>query len=162
MSNVKGQPGYIDMSKPREKVRQGMRTSGTVEPPAKPKKPSGKERKATKDRAARLVEKTLNSPEWFVIAYRVNQETGAVEMAYEMSNFPHNSFEEAAQLFADCLTKTLGESFDPNPAPAPTAEPAAQTSELTDEQAARVLDALPNNLGAPPSEQAEPGSGEPD
>ncbi len=181
MSNVKGQPGYIDMSAKPDHKPKPMQPRGSVRPPPTPKKASGKERKAIKDRATRLVEKTLNSAEWFVVAYRINPDTGAVEMAYEMCNYPHNAFEESAQLYADVLTKTLGADFQQHPPAAQTSEPVAEVVaetggatlgtepvtlplKLDDEAKTKLdaaLDGLPNTLGGS-FEPPEPGHGEPD
>lgn len=109
-------PGYmrpVEPHKPRP-----MTPSGTVEPPKnfkarKAQRMSGKEKNRAKGEAERLVTKAVNSPEWMVLAFRLNPQTGAVVLDYKMCEFPVASFEEAAGLFAQVLTEQLGEVFGP-------------------------------------------------
>lgn len=111
MSNIKGQPGYVDMS-PKPVAARPMTPRGTVIPPDRQKRMSGKLKSLAKKQAERLVAAAINTPEWMVLTFHMNPDTGAVVLNYKFADFPVNQFEEAAGLFAQVLTEQLGEMFN--------------------------------------------------
>lgn len=164
-------PGY--MPKPEPHKPRPMAPSGTVEPPKsfkarKARRMTGKDKNRAKGEAERLVAKAINSPEWMVLAFRVNPDTGAVILDYKMCEFPVAKFEEAAGLFAQVLTEQLGEVFGPKEQAEMRAAAERKAAELAEAQnsepvAAKPtgptdaeLDALPASLGGP-SEPEKPG-----
>lgn len=90
-----------------------------------PKRLSGKDRKAAKDTAAKMVESTCIGTEWMILGFRINPDSGDVQLAYKLCDFPHNAFEDAAGLFADLLIRLVGEN--PEAVKAILAAQAAQT-----------------------------------
>lgn len=146
-------PGYmapVEPHKPRP-----MAPSGTVEPPKnfkarKANRMTGKDKNRAKGEAERLVAKAINSPEWMVLAFRLNPDTGAVILNYKMCEFPIANFEEAAGLFAQVLTEQLGEAFGPKEQAEMRAAAERKAAELA---AAQTSEPVP---GAQPGDMKTP------
>ncbi len=138
MSNIKGQPGYIDTSAKPEPGRGPMTQSGRVIPPEKPRRVmrTAKQRAKARDAARDLVGKVCLGDEYLVIALRVDREHGVVQMSHIAADFPAEAVEDAGQLVAGLL----GKIFEPL-ARARAAEALAEAQAPIEELAAKISEA---------------------
>lgn len=150
MSNIKGLPGYVPPPEPHKP--RPMTPSGTVVPPKVIK--SGKQRKAAKDEAERMVKATCLGNEWMVLGFRVNDQTGEVELVYKIEGFPGDRFQEAADLFAMALTKIAASHPDVRAALAASAaknsEPGSPSSPSSESSQTSPNSENPDNSEIPP------------
>lgn len=116
-----------------------MQPRGTVEPPKKVK--SGKQRKAAKDAAEKMVKATCLGSEWMVLGFRINPRTKDVELTYRVEDFPGDRFEEAAELFANAMVKLA--SAHPDVKAAVEAEARAALAAAQNSESASAPDAQP-------------------
>lgn len=103
-----------------------MAPSGTVEPPKPPRRMSGKERRALRMEAENYVAQMLANNEPFLLAAFTLKPGGGVQLTYKTVEFPFSEFEQAANLFAELLTRLLangGVSMIPDKPEAAEPEP---------------------------------------